>query len=353
MAWSGWGKIMDYDYLIVTRELGSDNQFTADVGPVCFVRVPRDEPLYDGSHVIDRGSWIKEVQATADYSPNPHSISPTGDVLVFVHGYNNLIGNVLARMRCLRANMQKQQWRGTIVSFDWPSDDQTLAYLQDRDNAADVADKLVTDCLSLLVVNQRSGCETNVHLLGHSTGAYVIMEAFSVAQKKGEFFKSDWRIGQVAFISGDVSRSSLNNGSDWCQPMFDRIMRFTNYANPFDSVLAVSNAKRLGTAPRAGRVGLPDQAPEKAVNVNCGDVFERLDPRTYPNAVGNWTHSWQFLSDTFALDLALSLEGAIDRNALPTRQLKNGTLFLQDGERPSYQSAVNIKAELNQARPGT
>ncbi|HWP24376.1 MAG TPA: hypothetical protein VNM15_09405, partial [Candidatus Binatia bacterium] len=43
-------------------------------------------------------------------------------------------------------------------------------------------------------------------------------------------------------------------------PMFRRIMRLTNYQNPYDYVLAASNAKRLGVAPRAGRVGLAANA---------------------------------------------------------------------------------------------
>lgn len=42
--------------------------------------------------------------------------------------------------------------------------------------------------------------------------------------------------------------------------MFGRILRLTNYRNGFDDVLGVSNAKRLGTASHAGRVGLTDGA---------------------------------------------------------------------------------------------
>jgi len=347
-----FGAIMDYDYLITAREL-KHNKFNPTVGPIQYIRVARDKPEYTGTHVVNGKDWIRAVQGLADGDQNPNSISPRGDVLVFVHGYNNTIGNVLERTRCLRANLLKQGWRGEVVSFDWPSDDETLAYLEDRSNAAEVASKLVTDCLCLLVVSQQAGCETNVHLLGHSTGAYVIMEAFAQAQKQGALFKKDWRIGQVAFISGDVARSSLSSNSDWCRPMFDRIMRFTNYANPFDSVLAVSNAKRLGTSPRAGRAGLPADAPEKAVNVDCGDLFKRLDPKKYEGAVGNWTHSWQFTNESFALDLALSLEGAIDRNALPTRRKEDGELVLQEGERPLYQQVINIKEQLKSVRKGS
>ena len=337
---------MRYDYLIVARALVG-GQFIAEPGPVCFIKVPSDVTQYDSTHVIqDRTSWIREVQGLADGDENPNSISPSGDVLVFVHGYNNSIPNVLQRMRQLRADLRDQGWRGEVVSFDWPSDDKTLNYLEDRSDAATVASELVTKCLTLLMVTQQAGCVTNVHLLGHSTGAYVIMEAFAQAQKIGALFKSDWRIGQVAFISGDVARDSLSASSDWCQPMFGRIMRFTNYSNPFDSVLAVSNAQRLGVSPRAGRVGLPGDAPEKAVNVDCGAFFHTLNPADYPGHIGNWTHSWQIGNPVFALDLAMTLEGAIDRRAIPTRREDNGRLMLQPGQRPLYQQVVSIKAQL-------
>ncbi len=61
--------------------------------------------------------------------------------------------------------------------------------------------------------------------------------------------------------------------------MYERIFRFTNYSNRFDKVLGVSNMKRFGTAPWAGRVGLPADIPSKAVNVDCSE-FQYKRPET-------------------------------------------------------------------------
>ena len=49
-----------------------------------------------------------------------------------------------------------------------------------------------------------------------------------------------------------------------------------------------------------------------------------------PNAndAGNWSHSWHFYDDTFARDLAATLIGDIDRNAIPTREQREGSLWL-------------------------
>lgn len=44
------------------------------------------------------------------------------------------------------------------------------------------------------------------------------------------------------------------------------------------SVLKLSNVKRVGVAPRAGRVGFPESAPAKAVGVDCGASFIKATP---------------------------------------------------------------------------
>jgi len=248
-----------------------------------------------------------------------------------------------------------------VVAFDWPCDKSTLNYLEDRSDARDTALRLVRDCILKLGAIQdpedrqlweKAGlseaarrrakpCDLNIHLIGHSTGAYVIMEAFAQAQAEGTLHKSGWRIGQVAFIGGDVSSDSLSGDSDWCKPMFQRVMRLTNYSNGFDDVLAVSNAKRLGTAPRVGRVGLPDGANRKAVNVDCSDYFKTIDPKQ-AKFVGWFPHSWHIGDPVFARDLAMTLEGRYDRNVLPTRETVNGKLGLRDEGRPDFEDKWNV-----------
>ena len=332
------------DYVITARAV-SNGAFVAEPGPIKFLRVPRKIIVPTPEHAAARGDinrWFAEVQGLADGDLNPNSISPKGDVLVFVHGYNNDLDIIMKRQRRLLADLEAEKWRGVVIGFDWPSDNQTLNYYEDRSDAAEVASELVRQGIVRLARNQQAGCETNVHLLGHSTGAYVIMEACAQAEKDGELFKDPWRVGQVAFIGGDVSRSSLAADDAWAAPMFRRIMRLTNYSNPFDSVLGISNAKRLGTAPRAGRVGLPANPHPKAVNVNCGPLFETLDPRK-STFFGTFNHSWHIGNRVFARDLAMTLEGAIDRHAIPTRRLQNGELILQDAPRPKFSAHWDVK----------
>ena len=265
-----------------------------------------------------------------------------GSVLVFVHGYNNDIQTVLWRTRKLQETLAHQGWKGVVVGFDWPSDNSTLNYHEDRSDAAQVALQLVTECLGLLVAGQKPrhgkrACQLDVHLIGHSTGAYAIMEAFAQAENYGQYYKEDWRLGQVVFIGGDVAAKSLLLDNAWSNPMYKRIMRLTNYSNGYDEVLAVSNAKRLGVRPRAGRVGLPAGADPKAVNVDCATYFLTKNPAT-SDFRGTFCHSWHIGDPQFALDLALTLEGGIDREKLPTRvRLADGlALHTEKASRPQY-----------------
>jgi pimeloyl-ACP methyl ester carboxylesterase len=332
-----------FDYVISTRRV-SGERFTAEPGSTMFLQVPRAAKRPLPSMRIKPELWAAKVRDHADGLADD-KIGGAGDVLVFVHGYNNNLDIIMQRQRKLQQDLTAEGWRGVVVAFDWPSENSTLNYLEDRSDAAAVAVKLVTDGVTLLARGQEAGCKTNVHLIGHSTGAYVILEAFAEAQKLKALYRSEWRIAQCAFIGGDVSAASLSLKSDWAAPMYERIARLTNYQNPFDSVLGVSNAKRLGTAPRVGRVGLPPGSLErhpKSVNLDCGAHFQTLDPKKSV-FFGTFNHSWHIGDRVFARDLAMTLEGSIDRNALPTRRRVDGELMLIDGARPLYQKDWNLE----------
>lgn len=326
-------------YVMSSRRVkgkGAAAVFEPEPGTVRFLRVPAGE-TYKPQHEMNASEWFEMVRDQADGEADSR-VTDGGDVLVFIHGYNNKPEVVAQRQRYLIEDLGAEGFSGVVVSFDWPANDQTLNYLEDRSDAAAVAKLLVTHGIKPLKRGQTElGCQTNIHLLGHSTGAYIIHEAFAQAEKIGDLFKADWRVDQVAFIGGDVSRGSLAADSAWSKPLFDRCVRLTNYQNPFDHVLAVSNAKRLGTSPRAGRVGVPRPgAHPKVANVHCGDYFKTLDPKQ-SRFNGTFAHSWHIGNRVWARDLALTLNSGIDRNALPTRRVgPDGELHLQDAPRPAY-----------------
>ena len=333
-------------YIICTRDTDKNGNFYPEPGPTRFLRVASDAETFTPDDEIRTTRWRKSVARLAS-TDEDQVTGMSGDILVFVHGYNNDRATVLWRTRMLQSTLAEQGWKGLVVGFDWPSDNNTLNYLEDRADASQVALQLVKESLELLIQAQdpaddEDPCKINIHLLGHSTGAYVIMDAFLQAEKVGEYYKRAWRISQVAFIGADVSSSSLSVGSDKNRPMYDRIMRLTNYSNRYDKVLGVSNAKRLGTSPRAGRVGLRPELHVKATNVDCSDYFLTKDPRG-STFTGTFNHSWHIGDEVFALDLVMTLEGGIDRTAIPTRTKTAEGLVLKSGEtRPEFQDWWDI-----------
>ena len=323
-----------HDYVICTRRVRR-RRFRSEPGKALYLKVPNDRNPLPGDAVEPR-TWFDEVRVWADGAAQ-NKIDPAGDVVVFVHGYNNDQDIVMKRTRQLQVDLQKEGFKGLVVAFDWPSASSPLNYLEDRSDAADTAIELVTGCAVHLAARQNGGCSTNVHLLGHSTGAYVIREAFYHARKKGVLHRADWKVAQVAFIAADIASATLSENDSVSRALFQRTLRITNYSNRYDKVLKVSNAKRLGLRPRAGRVGTPDDAHPAVVNVDCSDYFLKVDPNQQP-PLGTFCHSWHIGNRVFARDLAYVLHGGIDRHAIPTRRRDGNVLVLREAQRPTHEA---------------
>jgi len=301
---------------ICVRKVEGD-KFTdeaADVGPTRYLSVP-DNELPAPRHQVPVAQWVREIMQTFPTSPTN---GPTGDVLFFVHGYNNGVDAVDMRHKAMQAGLTANNFQCLVVSFDWPSGTDPLAYLPDRDKAKLTAIRMVNAGIKLFVRAQDNVCDINVHVLGHSTGAYVIREAFDHADD-GQVTGVAWTVGQIALIAGDVSSKSYSQGNPETESIFRRCYRLTDYSNGYDQVLQISNAKRAGFSPRVGRVGLPVDAPAKAVNVDCSDYYHA----TYNVGSPTTSHSWHFNDQVFLKDLTETIRGTLDRSVIPTRTPPN------------------------------
>lgn len=319
---------MPEDFVICTRNVEKKGKFGSEPGETLFLAVPPDQ-LPNASQALAVEAWVKAVLKRAATGKDPVSGLPTGDVLVFIHGYNNSQEIVMKRHRQLQSDLEKLGFNGAVVSFDWPSANCALNYLEDRSDAKATARRLVDDCILLLANRQANKCLINVHLLAHSTGAYVIREAFDDADDCNSIENGGWTVSQIAFIGGDVSSGSMSADDSSTQSLFRHCVRLTNYWNAYDSVLKISNAKRLGMAPRVGRVGLPQDAPAKSVDVDCGEHFKSLDEKT-ATFYGSFPHSWHLGDQVFTQDLLFTIQGDLDRTKIPTRYVReDGELVLR------------------------
>lgn len=306
---------MDHVFCVRLERAGA---FTSAPGGVAFLAVPEAASAPLPAHRVSKRDWVEAVTQEALNGQNPETLSLTGDILFFVHGFNTPQATALTRLRLLKAGLGAQGWDGVVIGFDWPCASSPLNYLEDRTDAKLSALKLVDEGIASFARMQRPECEINLHLLAHSMGAFVVREAFDDADDRPGVAQHSWTVSQTVLIGADVSAASLAEGNSRSSSLYRHTVRLTNYCNPFDAALSLANVKRVGVAPRAGRTGLPPTAPEKAVNVDCGPHYEKT--RGLHDGVGHPSHTWYFHDALFLRDLAFTLDGDIDRASIPTRR---------------------------------
>lgn len=313
------------DYVFTARSV-SDGAFGIKPGPTKFLRVPPGKKTHTPDMAIRQRDWFDAVTAEAETGRDPATGQPVGDVLIYIHGFNVDLTTMMTRHRLIRKGLEGLGYRGAVVSFDWPCADTALNYLPDRTSAKLTAIRLVTDAIRPMSRYMNQECRINIHVLAHSMGAYVVREAFDDADDRPAVAATSWSVSQLMFCAADVSSDSLGTTAK-SSSLYRHCVRFTNYWNPYDAVLSISNVKRVGVSPRAGRIGLPADAPPKAVSVDCGRYYDthREDFAGIPNA----DHSWYFHDATFLKDVWLTIGGEIDRHVFPTRYHEAGRLHLK------------------------
>lgn len=326
------------DFVVSARRV-KQAQFIAEPGPSRFLVVPDKQlPQPDqgrtGTNWVN--AWLQQVLAAAIWGIDQRTGAERGDILIFVHGYNNSPQDLMTRHRQLKKDLTNVGWKGALVSFDWPCDNKAIGYLEDRHDAKQSAMQLVTDLIALLAAKQTPDCAINTHILAHSMGGYVVREAFDDADD-ARLANNSWMISQLCFIGADVSAASMTEGNATTDSLYRHCTRLTNYFSLGDSVLKLSNVKRAGVAPRVGRIGLPLLAPNTTANIDCSNYHQALLETPALQAAdqadgftGNKDHSWFFGNRVFTLDLFETLKGDLDRSILPTRSpsLAQGTYNL-------------------------
>lgn len=294
------------DYIICTRN-AQGGLFRNEPGPAMYLEVPEVAEDFLPSHKISAADFLRKIINTQQE-----------DIVIYVHGYNMTVKETLQRHRILRKGLEKKGFTGDVITFAWPSGDNTLLYLEDRHDAKVTAMELVNSGIKLLAKQQGKNCTVNVHVVAHSTGAFIINEAFDDAETTKSTAEINWSVSQLLFIGGDVSSDSMSTARG--EKVYRHCNRLTNYFSPYDTALAVSNVKRVGTRNRVGRVGLPQDSPSKAVDVDCGHYYQaHKDNFTIVN--GEPTHAWYFYSDEWLQDAYETIALRIDRSVISTREM--------------------------------
>ncbi|HEY2708013.1 MAG TPA: alpha/beta hydrolase [Caulobacteraceae bacterium] len=315
-------------YMISLRAIGDDSALATQ---------PRYLELDEAGNPsdLDRDAWRKAVLA---WFPKNALNQPSGDLLFFVHGFNVGFASACKDHRDYYASLGQNGWKGLLVSFDWPSHGEVLQYYGDRSLARRSANELIDSALALFVETLTPDCDIKVSVMAHSMGAQVVELAFTWAHQDTKTNKKAWNLSQLIFVAGDVSEGSLSAtqpGGMWIDKYVNRT---TSYSNSYDSVLKISDIKNGDPTPRAGRVGLPDDAPASFCNVDTSAFYASLHLAGFNPAT---PHTYYFGQQAFWQDVVLTLWGGIDRKAIPTR-----------GADPSATAANRFTLQMQPRTPG-
>lgn len=169
--------------------------------------------------------------------------SPSRDVFIFVHGFNNTFEDAARRAAQLAYDLD---FDGTPILYSWPSQGSATAYAVDE-AAVGISGRKMAEFLANVVA--LSGAE-RIHILAHSMGNRALIEALQtyLAQRAPE----DRRhlFGQIVFTAPDVDRDYF---MDVIEPLRGAADRVTLYAS--DNDYALRSSQLLHGAPRAGTAG--------------------------------------------------------------------------------------------------
>jgi alpha/beta hydrolase family protein DUF900 len=320
-------------FMITVRAIEA-GAFGGRLGKIRYLDAP-DGVTPAPAHEVTLRAWLAAIMTTFPRGTPAATGAPPpilGDALFVVHGFNETIADVAALHDSIAKGLADYGggYAPTLISFDWPSAGSAFAYLPDLDVAAKTAIDLVNAGVRPLLKAQTPNCFVKVNSLAHSMGAFVLRAALGHADD-GVVTGSDWMLGQLALVAGDVEASSFASGDKDTQSMMSHAYRLTNYFNRYDEALMISNAKRAGVEERVGRIGLPQGASASTVNVDCSSRYNSLpdpDPAN-PIKTAEFSHSWYFSDANFYRDLTQTLKGAVDRNVVAQRtDGSGGTLGL-------------------------
>ncbi len=313
---------MDDFILCVRNKLPKVDSFGIDMGSALYLKVPANAAVPLPSH---GSAGVKSRLAAVIAQANPPGTvrGKELDIVFMVHGYNTDAREALVRQRHVQSELRKRGYDCMVIGFDWPTAGTAISYLYDRAEAHQAASSLVTNGIVPFADFTLKDCPINIHVMAHSMGAFVVREAFRTVDKgRNADLANDWRIGQLVLFAADLSSDCFAKGDADTKSMFSHCGRLTNYFGGHDEALAVSNIKNIDISSRVGRVGMPSaetQTDDKAVDVNCTPHYEMLPHGDFKVIKGMESHSWYFEDSLWYDDLAYTLAGQLDRNAIPTR----------------------------------
>jgi esterase/lipase superfamily enzyme len=224
---------------------------------------PRRHAVLTDREALTPDAFRREVAQTIAGKPFDQR-----DVLVYVHGFNTDYDEAAFRIVQVAAD---GGFRGTQVLFTWPSYRRVLAYSGDREVATasrDALEKLLSDL-------GRTPGVGRIHILAHSMGAFLTMEALRQASIAGNG-ELGGRLGEVILAAPDLDVEVFRQQ----MARISRPSRVSLFVQADDRALAASST----VAWDRQRVGALDVR-----NPQHRQVISSLGVRVFTMSATGWT----------------------------------------------------------------
>jgi esterase/lipase superfamily enzyme len=169
--------------------------------------------------------------------------SPSKDVFIFVHGYNNSFEDTARRTAQLAYDLD---FDGTPIMYSWPSQASLTAYAADE-GMIEVSGQRMSEFLGAVAL--QSGAE-RIHVIAHSMGNRVLLAALKNYLPARAADRRPRPFGQIVFTAPDVDRDVFVTAFQSLRAAAERL---TLYASDSDIALRLSRYYHGGQ--RAGSAG--------------------------------------------------------------------------------------------------
>jgi esterase/lipase superfamily enzyme len=211
--------------------------------------------LYEAKSDSDRHFAIKEVRSLSRAQWDDVVRDKGSDnALIFVHGFNTSFDEALYRTAQIVWDLQ---YPGIAVLFSWASRGGVLNYPYDQQSALNARDQFV----ELLKVLKIAHGIQRVHVLAHSMGNYLVIDALAELARRSDPVK----IGELLMAAPDVDRDQFAASVPIVRQIADGM---TLYASSADKAMIAS--RKIAGVPRAGDI--PTEGPVVASGMETIDV---------------------------------------------------------------------------------
>lgn len=217
-----------------------------------------------------------------------------GDLLIYVHGYNNDLDKAIRNLGTIEEHYIKE---GSpikhLLLFSWPSQGKKIKYRNDMKDAEESGQALARNIMKLQKFYEtyfkdgdQTFCGRKIHILAHSSGARVLQHAMNYL-RNGQYGMNIGVIFEEAILAAaDVDDFMLETH----QPLgylCEISNRVHNYNNKKDVALTISRTTK-NSNPRLGQKGVRgfSNLPSNLVMVDTTGVKE--DTGLIDDLINHW-----------------------------------------------------------------